>query len=125
VLEVEVVVFVDFVVSEGVTVEVAGLMVDLELELELENEGIRREDEESSFELDGEDKVLCEEDEGPSEPLGVVEDELFLLLLLENDLDMTELVEVVEVVNAEVCDVEELCEIEDNAIKLLFNDDVD
>jgi hypothetical protein len=38
---------------------------------------------------------------------------------------MTELVEVVEVVNAEVCDVEELCEIEDNAIKLLFNDDVD
>ena len=111
-------------------------MVDLELELE--NEGIREEDEESSFELDGEDKVLCEQDEGPSELLGVVEDELrnaieldavedelFLLLLLEKDLDMTELVEVVEVVNAEECDVEELCEIEDNAIKLLFNDDVD
>jgi hypothetical protein len=133
VLEVEVVVFVDFVVREGVTVEVPGLMVDLELELE--NEGIREDDEESSFELDWEDKVLCEEDEGPSELLGVVkdelwnaveldvvEDELFLLLLLEKDLVMTELVEVVD---AEVCDIEELCEIEDDTDKLLFDEDVD
>jgi hypothetical protein len=56
VLDVEVVVFVDFVVREGVTAEVPGLMVVLELELE--NEGIREEDEESSFKLDGEGKVL-------------------------------------------------------------------
>jgi hypothetical protein len=105
-------------------------MVDLELELE--NEGIREEDEERSFELDGEDKVLCGEDEDPSEllavvedelrtsiELDVVEDELFLLLLLEKDLDMT------EVVDAEVCDIKELCEIEDNKIKLFFDEDVD
>jgi hypothetical protein len=89
----------------------------------------------AALSLMGEDKVFCEEDEDPSELLGVVEDELwnaieldvvedepFFLLLLEKYLDMTELVEVVD---AEVCDIKDLCEIEDNTIKLLFDEDVD
>lgn len=56
VLEVEEIVFVNLVVGEGVTVDVPEFLVDLGLELE--NEGIHEEDEESSFELDEEGKVL-------------------------------------------------------------------
>lgn len=52
----------------------------------------------------------------------MVEDELFLLLLVEKDLETLELVEVVD---AEVCDIEELYKVEDNEIKLLFDEDVD
>lgn len=122
----------DFIVREGVTAEVPRVIADLEFELE--NEEIREEDEESSVEPDAENKVLCEEDEGPSEllkvlkdelrnavELDVAEDELFSLLPLGKNLAVTELVEVVD---AEACDINELCEIKDDTIKLLFDEDV-
>lgn len=119
VLEMEVVVFVDFIVREGFIVEVPGLAFDLELE-----------DEKISIELDAEDKVLYEEDKGSellqaiedelrnAVKLDVVEDELFLLLLLDKglDLEMTELVEPADT---------EVCEIEEDATERLFDEDVD
>jgi len=71
VLEVDVVVC---VVIDDFTVDIVGLMIDMELELE--EERICEEDEENRVELDVEDKLLYVKIGEMNELLGVVQDKL-------------------------------------------------